>query len=144
MNLALHLTRDLSPAAYLQERRSELLPDSCAGGERMLSAALEAARALEEADRGRAHRAWSALMADARSRGRGLREQGRDPRSLIADVDRVRDRVDLVLFDGRLPSDLAARAARLASKMAARWLDCALSAYWCPVESGLGEGRGVG
>jgi hypothetical protein len=79
-------------------------------------------------------------LQEHRSRGHHAREQGRDARRLIADVDGVRDRVDLILFDGRLPPDLAARAARLAGKMAAHWLDRALSAYWCPAGSGLGDG----
>ena len=50
--------------------------------------------------------------------------------NLIADLDRIRRAMEDVLFDGRLPPDLAAAGARSMAKMCGRVLDHALRTYW--------------
>ncbi len=127
MNLAFELERDVSPATYLWDHRLEL-PELV--GSRAVQAAIETGIALEDFQLGRARRSWSLVVLAAQEAGRQARKDGLTPRRMMADIDRVRDAVETVLFDGRLPCDLAARAARSAAKMCARAMEHALRAYW--------------
>lgn len=132
MHLALDLGREVSPAAYLKDHRSEIT--AAAGGDPdwddVVRAALETGLALEAGDRTAARRAWARALKLARRQGRRAARDGHGPRALLCAVGHLRDAADLVLFDGRLPSDLAARAARLVAKMSGRWSDRALCSYW--------------
>jgi len=78
----------------------------------------------------RARGSWRIVVRAARDAGRAARQAGLTPRRLVSDIDRLRDSVETVLFDGLLPPDLAARAARAAAKMCARAVEHALDAYW--------------
>ena len=127
MDLGLELERELSPARYLREHSAEF--PACAD-DRAVPAAIEAAVALEECDRHRARRHWRVVVASARSAGLRARASGVTPRRLVSDVDRLRTAIETVLFDGRLPPDLAAWAARSAAKMCTRAVEHALCAYW--------------
>lgn len=118
---------DHSPAAYLRAHRSEFADGDW---EEVLQAALETGLALESGHPARARRAWAHVLAAAEHTGRSAFRDGSGTGRLIGAVGRVRDAVDLVLFDGRLPADLASRASRVVSKMSGRWLDQALAAYW--------------
>ncbi len=51
-------------------------------------------------------------------------------RRFLAELGQAREAVETVLFDGRLPPDLAANAARQTSKMWARVVEHGLAAYW--------------
>lgn len=123
----MELEREVSPATYIWKHRSEFPAIEC--GEALL-AALEAGIALEGWQFGRARRAWRVVVEAAERAGREARRNGLTSRRLIAGVDRLRDAVELVLFDGRLPPDLAGQAARTAAKMCTRAVEHALHAYW--------------
>lgn len=127
MELGLELERELSPARYLRQHRHEF--PICAD-ERAVPAAIEAAVALEECDPSRARRHWRLVVAAARSAGLAARAAAVTPRRMAGDVGRLRAAMETVLFDGRLPPDLAATAARVVGKMCARALEHALCAYW--------------
>ncbi len=127
VNLGFELERELSPATHLWNHRLEF-PESAVNG--ALLAGIQAGRALEACDWGRARRAWREVIAAARRAGREARCQGMTMRRFLADLDRAREAVETVLFDGRLPPDLAADAARRASKMWARAVEHGLAAYW--------------
>ena len=62
--------------------------------------------------------------------GCNARRNGVPTKRLISDVDRILDAVEMVVFDGRLPPDIAARTARLAAKMSARVVQHMLCSYW--------------
>lgn len=127
MNLGIELEREASPATYLWENRREFL--DIIEGDAVL-AAIETGVALEHWELERARRSWRIVVAAAREAGGLARRGGLTPRRLVSEIDRVRDAVETVLFDGRLPPDLAARAARAAAKMCARAVEHALIAYW--------------
>ncbi len=94
-------------------------------------AAIETGMALEACNWSRARRAWRRVIGAVRCAARGARGDGVTMRRFLAELGRARDAVETVLFDGRLPPDLAASATRQASKMWARAVEHALSAYWC-------------
>ncbi len=127
VNLGIELEREVSPAIYLWDRRSEL---PCFAGDDVVEAALETALALEQMQFGRARRCWRTVVKAAQEAGRGARCEGLPARRVVADIGRVREAVETVLFDGRLPPDLAAWAARCAAKMCGRVMDHALRSYW--------------
>lgn len=127
MNLGIELEWEVSPATYLWEKRREF--PTFAGSD-VVAAAIDAGIALEHWQLERARRSWRVVVDAASEAGRSARREGLTPRRLISDIDRVRDAVEIVLFDGRLPLDLAARAARAAAKMCARAIERALAAYW--------------
>ncbi len=126
VNLGIQLGRDESAANYLQQNLSEFPIE---GHEEALLAALEAGVALERFELGRARRSWRRVVLAAEEAGRTARREGKPMRRLAASMDRLREALDLVLFDGRLPSDVAARASRMAAKMSATALRAALLAY---------------
>ncbi len=134
MELGIELKREISPATYVWEHREELPgvlePD-------VVPAAIRAGMALEQWRFLEARRSWREVVAAARRAGSAARREGRTPRRLIAEVDRVRDAVEMVLFDGRLPADVAALAARRVSKMCTRAVEHALTSYW---EAARGSG----
>ena len=127
MNLGIELEREVSPATYLWKNRAEF-PDI--GDSDAVRAAIEVGIALEHWELERARASWRIVVGAAREAGRSAREAGLSSRGLISDIDRVRDSVEIVLFDGRLPPDLAVRAARAAAKMCARAVEHALASYW--------------
>lgn len=127
MNLGIELEREVSPAIYLWDRKSEF--PAFANGQAVESA-IETGVALEQLEFGVARRRWRSVVCAAREAGRAARSQGQTPRRLIADIDRIRQAMEDVLFDGRLPPDLAAAGARCMAKMCARVLDHALRTYW--------------
>jgi hypothetical protein len=127
VNLGIELEREVSPAIYLWDRKSEF--PSFAEGD-AVQAAIETGVALEQLEFGRARRCWRGVVRAAQEAGRAARSQGLTSRRLIADIDRVRQAMEDVLFDGRLPPDLAATGARCMAKMCARVLDHALRTYW--------------
>lgn len=131
VNLGIELEREVSPATYLWEHRREFRD---VGNCEAALSAIQAGMALEGWRLGEARRAWRVVVEAAREEGRRARREGHVPRRLATDVDRVREVVELVLFDGRLPSDLAALAARCASKMCARSVEHALAGYWQDAE----------
>jgi hypothetical protein len=120
VNLGIELEREVSPAIYLWDRKSEF---PAFAESHAVEAAIETGVALEQLDFGQARFKWRSVVRAARS-------QGLTPRRLIADIDRVRQAMEDVLFDGRLPPDLAAAGARCMAKMCARVLDHALRTYW--------------
>jgi hypothetical protein len=136
VELGIELEREVSPATYLWEHRPEFpeFADNAA-----VVAAIETGAALEGWQLDRARRSWRIVVDAAREAGYAARRDGVSPRRLLAAVDRVLDAVETVLFDGRLPPDLAARTARTSAKMAARAVQHALTAYWCV--SGPDNGR---
>lgn len=127
MNLGIELEREVSPATYLWKNRAEF-PDF--GDSDAVPAAIDVGIALEHWQLERARGSWRIVVRAAREAGRSARRTGVTPRRLMSEIDRVRDSVETVLFDGRLPPDLAARAARAAAKMCARAVEHALSSYW--------------
>ncbi|KPK80450.1 MAG: hypothetical protein AMS25_08825 [Gemmatimonas sp. SM23_52] len=127
MNLGIELDREASPANYLWKRRSELAE---IGDNNAVLAAIQAGRALERWSFGDARRCWRAVVTAAQEAGQAARRDGVTPRRLVAEIDRVREAVETVLFDGQLPPDLAAWATRCAAKMCACALEHALRAYW--------------
>jgi hypothetical protein len=126
VNLGIELEREVSPAIYLWDRKSEFPSFAEADAVR---AAIETGVALEQLELGRARRCWRSVVQAAAEAGRAARSRGLTPRCLIAEIDRVREAMENVLFDGRLPPDLAASAARNMAKMCARVLDHALRSY---------------
>lgn len=132
MNLGIELERDVSPATYLWESRLEF-PTFSDGP--VVEAAIETGIALEQWQMGRARRCWQIVIAAAQEAGRAARRDGISTKRLVGDIDRVLDAVEMVVFDGRLPPDVAGRTARLASKMSARVVEHMLRSYW-------GEGNG--
>ena len=127
VHLGIELEREVSPAVYLWDHRSEL--PAIENADAVLSA-IEAGIALEQFQFGRARQAWRVVVKAAEDAGRSARRNGLTPRRLMASIDRVRDALELVLFDGRLPPDLASLAARTAAKMCTRAIEHALFAYW--------------
>jgi hypothetical protein len=127
VNLGIELEREVSPAEYLWKSRAEF-PDF--GNSGAVSAAIDVGMALEHWQLQRARGSWRIVVAAARRAGRSARRAGRTSRRLASDIDRIRDSVETVLFDGRLPPDLAARSSRAAAKMCARVVEHALAAYW--------------
>ncbi len=127
MNLGIELEREVSPAIYLWDRRSEFPAFAASDA---VEAAIETGVALEQLEFGEARRRWRSVVRAAREAGRAARAQGLTPRHLIADLDRIRRAMEDVLFDGRLPPDLAAAGARCMAKMCGRVLDHALRTYW--------------
>ncbi len=127
MELGIELEREASPATYLWDHRLEFPEFSDRDA---VLAAIETGMALERWEYARARRNWRIVLGAARELGYTARRDATSPRRLVSGVDRVRDAVETVLFDGRLPADLAARAARAAAKMCARVVEHALSAYW--------------
>lgn len=127
MNLGIELERDMSPAKYLWESRLEF---PSFGDGVVVQAAIEVGIALEQWELGRARRCWHIVMESARAAGCNARRNGVPTKRLISDVDRILDAVEMVVFDGRLPPDIAARTARLAAKMSARVVQHMLCSYW--------------
>lgn len=127
MNLGIELEREVSPAIYLWDRKSEF---PAFAESQAVEAAIETGVALEQLELGQARRHWRNVVRAAREVGRATRSQGLTPRRLIAEIDRIRQAMEDVLFDGRLPPDLAATGARCMAKMCARVLDHALRTYW--------------
>jgi hypothetical protein len=127
VDLGIELEREVSPATYLWEHRIEFPEFSDRDA---VLAAIETGIALERWEYSRARRAWRKVLAAASELGCAARREGTNPRRLVSVVDRVRDAVETVLFDGRLPPDLAARASRATAKMTARVVEHALSSYW--------------
>ena len=127
MDLGLELEWEVSPATYLMKHRAEFpsFPDYSAVG-----AAIDTGLALENGRLGEARRRWSVVVEAAEKAGRTARRRGLSSRRLVAQVDQVREAVETVLFDGRLPPDVAAWAARRAGKMCARCVEHALASYW--------------
>ncbi len=127
MNIGVELEWEVSPAAYLWKHRAEFpaFPNGAA-----LTAAIEVGLALEHCRLGEARRRWCVVVKAIEEAGRSARREGMSPRRVVAQVDRVREAVELVLFDGRLPPDLAAGAARRAGKMCVRAAEHALASYW--------------
>jgi hypothetical protein len=123
----MQLVRGVSPAYYLWEHLQEF---PALSNRDVVAAAIEAGFALENWQLGRARRCWKMVVVAAREAGHSAGEQRITLRRLVTDIDRVRDAVELVLFDGRLPPDLAARAARSAAKMCNRAVEHAMEAYW--------------
>ncbi len=123
----MQLGREVSAATYLWDRRSEL---SLNGHGDAVLAAIKAGMALEGWELERARRQWRWVIDAAEQAGRAARRAGHGPRRLASEMGRVRESVELVLFDGRLPPDLAACSARTAAKMYGRVLERALAAYW--------------
>ncbi len=123
----MELEREVSPATYLWEHRHEF-PDF--SNPDVLPAAIEAGIALENWQLDRARRCWRTVVAAAREAGRSAGRNRVSLRSIVGDIDRVRDAIEVVLFDGRLPPDLAVRAARSTAKMCNRAVEHALAAYW--------------
>ncbi len=127
VNLGFELERELSPATHLWNHRLEF-PES--GVNSALLGGIQTGRALETCDWGSARRAWREVIAAARRAGREARCKGVTMRRFLAELGQAREAVETVLFDGRLPPDLAAEAARRASKMWARVAEHGLAAYW--------------
>jgi hypothetical protein len=127
VNLGIELERDVSPAKYLWENRLEF---PSFGDGAAVQAAIEAGIALEQWELGRVRRCWHIVMEAAGAAGRDARRNGVPTKRLISDVDRILDAVEMVVFDGRLPPDIAARTARLAAKMSARVVEHMLRSYW--------------
>lgn len=127
MNLGMELERDVSPATYLWDRRLEF-PAFRDGT--VVKAAIQTGLALERWQMSEARRAWRVVVEAAQEAGRAARNGGVPTRRLVSDIDRVLDAVELVLFDGRLPTDVAARAARSAARMCARVVEHILCSYW--------------
>ncbi|NIR46577.1 MAG: hypothetical protein GWN99_19205 [Gemmatimonadetes bacterium] len=127
MNLGMELERDVSPATYLWDRRIEF-PAFADGS--AVEAAIQTGLALENWQLAEARRKWRVVIETACEAGRAARNGGVPTRRLISDIDRVLDAVELVLFDGRLPADVAARAARSAARMCARVVEHVLRSYW--------------
>ena len=127
MNLGIELGRDVSAANYLREHLDELCVEEDAAA---VLAALKAGIALERCQMGRATRQWRIVVRAAEALGRSARESGLPMQRLATHIDRVRDSLDQVLFDGRLPADIATLASRTAAKMAALALKRAILAYW--------------
>ncbi len=125
--MEIELDREGSPATYLWDRRLEFpgFAESDA-----VQAAIETGVALEQLQFGRARQCWGVVVNAAKEAGRAARRAEQTPRRLVADIDRVREAMETVLFDGRLPPDLAAWASRCMAKMCARVLEHALRAYW--------------
>lgn len=121
------MDREVSPATYLWEHRFEFLSFA---DQISVLAAIQTGVALENWQLGLARRRWRVVVEAAREAGRTAREAGFTPRRLAGSVERIREAAELVLFDGRLPPDLAAAAARCASKMCTRAMNHALRAYW--------------
>lgn len=136
MDLGLQLERDLSPARYLRQHRAEF---SICAPEAIVAAAIETAVALEDCNTGRARRQWRLVLEAARAAGSAARRDGLTPRRLASQVDRLRQAMETVLFDGFLPPDLAAWAARSAAKMCTRAVERALSGYWAEGDGGAGD-----
>jgi hypothetical protein len=135
VDLGLELERELSPARYLREHREEF--SGCAH-EAIVAAGIEAALALEECNPGRARRQWRLVLQAARAVGSAARHDGLTPRRLASQVDRLRQAMETVLFDGFLPPDLAAWATRCVAKMCTRAVERALCAYWAG-DGGAGD-----
>lgn len=127
MNLGIELERQASPANYLWNCRLEL---PALVSEEAVLAAVQTGIALENWQVGRARTFWRQVVSAAREAGAGASRAGLTPRRLLAEIERVWEAVETVLFDGRLPPDLAARAARCAAKMCTRAVEHALRAYW--------------
>jgi hypothetical protein len=127
VNLGIELEREVSPATYLWECRFEFPAFSQSHA---VNSAIETGLALEQLQFGRARHCWRQVIDAAEEAGRQARREGLTPRRLMADIDRVREAVETVLFDGRLPPDLAAWATRCVAKMCARAVGHALRAYW--------------
>jgi hypothetical protein len=127
VNLGIELERDISPAKYLWDSRVEF-PGFAEGA--AVEAAIEAGVALEAWQMARARRCWRVVIESAEQAGRMARREGLSTRRLVADIDRVLDAVEVVVFDGRLPPDMAARTARMAAKMSARAVEHMLRSYW--------------
>jgi hypothetical protein len=123
----MELEREVSPATYLWEHRHEF-PDF--SNPDVLPAAIEAGIALEHWQFDRARRCWRIVVAAAREAGRSAGLERVTLRRVVSDIDRVRDAIEVVLFDGRLPPDLAVRAARSTAKMCNRAVEHAMAAYW--------------
>jgi len=127
VNLGIELDREVSPANYLWKHRSEFVD---IGDSSAVLSAIQAGLALERWSFGDARRCWRAVVTAAQQAGYAARRDGVTPRRLVTQIDRVREAVETVLFDGQLPPDLAAWAARCAAKMCARAVEHALRAYW--------------
>ena len=127
MEFGIELAREDSPASYLLECRAEL---PAVGVERAVLAAIETGIALEDWRLGEARRRWGSVVEAARSEGTAARRRGWSPRRIALRIDRLREAVDTILFDGRLPADLAALASRRAAKMCALAMVHALRSYW--------------
>jgi len=127
VNLGMELEREVSPATYLWEHRHEF-PDF--SNPDVLPAAIEAGIALENWQLDRARRCWRTVVAAAREAGRSAALNSVTLRGIVGDIDRVRDAIEVVLFDGRLPPDVAVRAARSTAKMCNRAVEHAIAAYW--------------
>lgn len=127
VNLGFELERELSPATHLWNHRLEF-PETAVSA--AVLAGIQAGRALEACDWGGARRAWREVIAAARRAGREARCRKVTMRRFLAELGQAREAVETVLFDGRLPPDLAADAARRASKMWARVVEHGLAAYW--------------
>ncbi|MGD8700362.1 MAG: hypothetical protein PVJ43_13790 [Gemmatimonadales bacterium] len=136
MNLGMELEREVSPATYLWEHRHEF-PDF--SNPDVLPAAIEVGMALENWQLDRARRGWRIVVSAAREAGRSAGLARVTLRGIVGDIDRVRDAVELVLFDGRLPPDLAVRAARSTAKMCNRAIEHAIASYWEALRSGGNE-----
>ena len=132
VDLGLELERELSPARYLRQHREEFAGYTHGA---IVAAGIEAAVALEECNTGRARRQWGLVLQAARSVGSAARREGLTPRRLASQVDRLRQAMETVLFDGFLPPDLAAWATRSVAKMCTRAVDRALCAYWAGDEA---------
>ena len=127
VNLGMELGRDVSAASYLREHLGEL---TAGGDSEGVLAALETGIALERCQLGRATRSWRRVVAVAERLGRETRRAGLPMQRVASRIDRVRDAMDQVLFDGRLPPDIATLAARTAAKMSGLLLKRAILAYW--------------
>lgn len=132
MDLGIQLGRDESAASYLREHVAELPLGEHADA---VLAALETGMALERSQFGLARRQWRRVLAAAEQLGRQARSDGIPLQRVVVTVDRVREALDLVLFDGRLPTDIAAQASRMASKMSAHVVRVALLEYWADPSS---------
>lgn len=127
MNLGIELERDVSPATYIWESRLEF-PGF--GDSAVVQAAIETGIALEQWQLGRARRCWQIVIKSAQEAGRAARREGLSTKRLVGEVDRILDAVEMVVFDGRLPPDIAGRTARFASKMSSRVVEHMLRSYW--------------
>lgn len=129
----MEIEREVSPATYLWEHRDEF-PGFC--NPDVLPAAIETAIALENWQLDRARSCWRIVVAAAREAGRAAGRERVTLRGIVAGIDRVRDAIEVVLFDGRLPPDVAVRAARSTAKMCNRAVEHALAAYWETLRTG--------
>lgn len=111
---------------YLWEHQREFpsLPNR-----KIVLAAIQAGIALENWRFAAARRHWRVVAKAAASAGYEAGLTGGSLRRILLEIDQAREVAETILFDGRLPLDLAARSSRAVAKMCARAVQHAMSGY---------------